>query len=166
METLLPLHIGAAFLLLLFQTYLIFYITTLFLRRLKLLKRPYNGMDYPEALVAAVVIAGILFISSADVSGLFQAAQSYTSYAPSTGKPLLLFFARSFMIVLFFGLLYIFLSFVNLRLLFYKQNAAPGLVTAILAGILALGIALIFWFACREIIDGMTPKLFNFQSLP
>ncbi|WP_300603878.1 hypothetical protein [Niabella sp.] len=163
MNTFLPAHIGFALLLMLFQTYLLFYVTLFLLRRLKLLKRPYNGMDDAELVMAATILLGVMFLSGANTPGLIQAARSYSDIYPSIGRPLLLYFARFFIIVLFFSGLYITLCFVNLRILFRRHYPDPGMAVSILVAAVTIGMALICWFTSRAIIDQMTPQFINFR---
>ncbi|MBO9592522.1 MAG: hypothetical protein J7599_06385 [Niabella sp.] len=163
MKHFLPAHIGIILLLLLFQTYILFYITLFLLRRLKMLKRPYNGMDHAELLVAAVVLLGVLFLSSANAPALFQAAQSYSDLDLSPAKHLLLYFVRSFAVILFFSGLYVMLGFVHLRLLFRRYYSTPGIATSILIATVTIGIALVCWFTCKEVLDYITPRFINFR---
>lgn len=163
MKTLLPLHITFTFWLLILQTYLLAYITILILRAMKLLKRPYSGMDYAESLPLVVVILGSLLISSADINGLFQAAKFYNYQQGLLEKSFFLFFARSFVMVLFFNLLFIATSFLNIRLLFPGHYKAPSMPVSLLLCALSIGIALVCWLTCREIIDNITPRLISFQ---
>ncbi len=163
MNHFLPTHFGIILLLLLFQTYILFYSTLFLLRRLKMMKRPYNGMDHAELLVAAVVLSGVLFLASANAPALFQAAKSYSDMDLSTGKLLLLYFIRSFTVILFFSGLYIILGFVHFRILFRKYYPSPGTAISILITIVTIGIALVCWFTCREILDYITPRFITFR---
>lgn len=163
MKTLLPLHITFTFWLLILQTYLLAYITMLALRAMKLLKQPYNGMDYAESLPLAIVMLGTLLISSADINGIFQAAKFYNYKQGVLEKTFFLFFARSFGVVLFFNLLFVAVNFLNIRLLFRGHYKAPAMPVSLLLCALSMGIALVCWLTCREIIDNITPRLIIFQ---
>ncbi|MCF3110254.1 hypothetical protein LL912_15830 [Niabella sp. CC-SYL272] len=163
MNNFLPAHMVFALLVLLFQTYILFYITLFLMRRLKMLKLPYNGMDHAELLIAVTVILGVMFLSVANAPGLFQAAGSFSDRYPSIGKPLLLYVLRFFIVILLFSSLYIVLSFVNLRVLFRRYYPEPGMTVSLLIATVTIGIALVCWFTCGAIIDQMTPQFINFR---
>jgi hypothetical protein len=163
MKILFPPYVVFAFLLLVVQTYLLIYVALLLLRRLKLLKRPYSGMDYSESLIAAILVLGVLTISSTDASEIFQATKSYGDSHARIAEPSLLAFARSFLVILFFSLLFIILNFLNIRFLFKGYIQSPSLPVSMLLCAIAIGFDLVCWFTCKEIIDNMTPRLINFQ---
>ena len=163
MKTIFPSHIVYTFILLVLQTYLLIYITLLLLRKLKLLKRPYGGMDYAESLPAAVILLGVLLISSGDVSGIFQAAKSYGDVNTTIGEPFFLFFTRSFMIILIFSVLFVVLNFLNIRFLFRGHFKEPSLSVSLILCAIILGLTVICWLSCTEVIDNMTPKIINFR---
>jgi hypothetical protein len=162
MKTLFPAHFVFTFFLLVIQTYLLIYVTLLLFRRLKLMKRPYGGMDYSESLPAAVILLGVLLISSGDVSGVYQAAKSYGGGNTFIGEPFLLFFARSFMITLIFSLLFIVLNFLNIRFLFRGHFREPSLTVSIILCAIIVGFASVCWLTCKEVIDNITPRVINF----
>jgi hypothetical protein len=162
MKTIFPAHIWVTFPILLAQTYLLIYASFLLLRRMKLLKRPYSGMDYAESVRAAVIILGVLLMSSVDAPGIFQAAKSYgDSYGPS-GNLFFLFFVRSFLVILFFSLLFIIVNYLNIRFLFRGEHSDASLAVSILFCAVAAGFAAVCWFTCKEVVDGITPRYINF----
>lgn len=163
MKTLLPGSFVYAFLLILIQTYLLVYFSLLLLRLLKLLKRPYGGMDYAEILPAALILLGVLIISVGNAPGIFQAAKFYADTGTPMTESLLLFFARSFFIVFLFNIFFIALNYLNLRFLFRAQYTEPALSVSLLLSAIAIGTSIVFWLCCKEIIDNMTPKFINFQ---
>jgi len=163
MKTIFPAYIGVAFPLLVAQTYLLIYATISLLRRMKLLKRPYSGMEYSESLYAAIIILGVLLMASADAPGIFQAAKSYSDSYTSAGGPFLLFFSRSFLVILSFSLLFIFFNFLNIRFFFREDHKEPSLSVSILFCAIAIGLAVACWVTCKEVVDNMTPKYINFQ---
>lgn len=163
MKTLFPLHTVFTFWLLIMQTYLLVYIVLLALRGMKLLKRPYSGMDYAELLPASVILLSTLLISSADASGILQAAKFYSDKYSLMKEPFILFFARSFMVVLFFNLLFIVLNFLNIRFWFRDNYNAASIPVSLLLCAISLGFAIVCWFTCREVVDNMTPRLIDFQ---
>src|SRR5688500_17499434 len=132
MKTLFPSSFVLAFILLVIQTYLLVYVTLLLLRRLKLLKKPYGGMDYAESLPAAVILFGVLIITSGDVAAIFQMAKTYVYGNSSAGEAFYLFFVRSFTIILIFCVLFIALNFLNIRYLFSGHFQTPTLAVSII----------------------------------
>lgn len=163
MKTLFPPYIVLPSLLLVVQTYLLICITLPLLRRIKLLKKPYAGMDYAETLLATILLLGVLFISSADATGLFQAARTYDNPQELIEKTTLQFFARSFLVILLMSTLFIGLNYLNMRLWFRDYYKSPGLPLSMLLSAIAVALALTGWFTCKEVIDGITPKLINLQ---
>ena len=120
-------------------------------------------MEYSETLRAAIIILGVLLMSSVDAPGIFQAAKSYSDSYASAGGPFLLFFVRSFLVILSFSLVFIFLNFLNMRFLFREDYKEPSLSVSILFCAIAIGFALVCWFTCKEVVDNMTPRYINFQ---
>src|ERR1700754_1272433 len=163
MKTLFPVYIGVTFSLLIVQTYLLVYIALSLLRRIKLLKLPYSGMEYSESLRAAIIILGVLLMSSVNAPGIFQAAKSYGDSYASAGAPFLLFFVRSFLIILSFSLVFIFLNFLNIRFLFQEDYRETSLSVSILFCAIAIGFAVACWFTCKEVVDNMTPRYITLQ---
>lgn len=162
MKTIFPVHIYIAFLLLIIQAYLLVYVTLFILQRLKLLKQPYGGMDYPELLPAVAILTCVLLISSANASAIFQAVKTYRDGNTSPGESSFLVLARSFLIILFVCLLFIVLNFLNIRFLFRGYYQAPTLPVSILLCAITTGIALTCWIVCKEITDNMTPRFINY----
>ncbi|RFM26562.1 hypothetical protein [Deminuibacter soli] len=163
MKTFLPTHIIFTFPLLIVQSYLVIYVSLLLLRRMKLLKRPYSGMNDAETLPAAFILLGVLIISSANAPALFQAVKSFGETYTSITEPFLLFYARSFLVTLFTSLLFIALNFVNLRFLFRADYPVPNLPVNLLICAIGVGFAIICWYTCREVLDNMTPQYINFR---
>jgi len=163
MKTLFPASFVFAFTLVLIQTYLLVYFALYVMQRLKLLKKPIGGMDHTELIPAAIMLLGTLIISSSDVPGIFQAAQSYSERNQAASETLAWFFARSFTIMLFFCLLYIILNYLNLRYLISGYRKEPVLTISILLSAISCGMAVVFWFSCKEIIDYTTPKFIDFR---
>lgn len=163
MNTILPGHLALTCLLSIMQIYLLVYAVLSFMRRIKLLKRPYSGMDYAESVHAAGIILGAVIISSASVPSLFQAVQYFANGTPFKTDMFLYFFARSFMAILFFSLLLTALSFLHNRFLFHDNYLNPSLPVAMILTSISLALAVVCWFACHEIIDSFTPKSISFQ---
>ena len=163
MKALFPTYVGFVLILLIVQTYLLISIALLVLRYMKLLKRPYSGMDDAESLFAAIIIAGVLALSSTDAGTILQAAKIYSDSHTLTGNLSGLFFARSFMIILLFSLLFIIINFLNIRFLFRVKHPSPSLSISILHCSIAVGFGIVCWFVCREVIYDITPRWINFQ---
>lgn len=163
MNTLFPLYIGLVSLLLIVQTFLLIYITFLFLRQMKILKQPYGGMEYSESLLAATILGGVLLISSADISGITQATKSYGEDQALFGARLLSFSGRSFLVVLLLAVLFIVSNIISIRILCRGDYQLLTLPVSMLLCAINLGFVLIFWSIGREIIDSITPRIINFQ---
>ena len=163
MKTLFPVYALLAFGLLIIQVYLLMYIALLLLRRVKILKQPYSGMDHAESFLAAIIILGVLTISSANAPGLSQAAKAYNDGQAPIVMPSFLFFTRSFLVVLAFSLVFIILNLINIRVWFRADYQTPNWPLSILLAVIAIGLSWVCWYACKEIVDDMAPKIFNFQ---
>lgn len=163
MKALFSPQIGLSFLLLIVQTYLLIYVALLLMRGAKLLKRPYSGMEYSESLLAAIILLGVVSLSATNATGLFQAVRFYSEGDFALGKASYLFFARTFMIIMFFCLTLIGLTYLNVRLLFSGSPQSPNLSINLFHSAIAVGLAIICWLTARELIDNMVPKIINFQ---
>ncbi len=96
MQSLFPPHLGLSFLLIIVQTYLLVYFSLILLRGIKLLKRPYSGMEYSESLLVAIILLGVVSLSTTNVSGLFQTVRFFSEGDFALGKASYQFFARTF----------------------------------------------------------------------
>jgi hypothetical protein len=158
MNTLFPVYTWLALGLLLLQTYLIIFIGLLLLKKIKLLKQPYSGMEFSEVLPAGMVLLCVLFISSADVPGLFQSTRVYMDSKDSPSHASFIQFTRFFLVVLFFGILYIIIRY------FFRANEKEvSLPVSILHCAIIIGFAIICWIVCKELVDRMTPQFINFR---
>jgi uncharacterized membrane protein len=163
MKTLLPPQLGLSFLLILVQTYLLVYFALMLMRGTKLLKRPYSGMEYSEALLSAIILLGVVSLSTTNVGGLFQTVRFYSEGDLMLGKASYQFFARTFMIILFFCFTFIGLIYLNRRIFFPGQLQSPSISINLLHCSIAIGLAIICWLTASELIGNMVPKIINFQ---
>src|ERR1700712_4758237 len=103
--------------LLVLQAFVFLFICTTFLKRFKLIKVPYAGMEYSHLIVAAAFLFSVLFISTADIAGLFQAFKTFENANGSVLSNTFYKFSQFFLALLFFQILFGLVSAFIIKLL-------------------------------------------------
>ena len=150
------------------QAFMFLYISLLILKRIGMLKQPYNGLEYSQAIFASVVIFSVLLINTACLSASFQTFKIYQNHSVGLVQSYLSKSAQFFFIVLLFELI---LGLITL--LFIKRSFLIGngineiregsINCALLTSCIILGFAIVLRAMASEIIDYVTPKYFNFR---
>jgi uncharacterized membrane protein len=81
MNSIFRLEILLPVLLLVLQAFILLFLCLFVLRRLKIVKTPYAGMDYSQVIIAAAFLFGVFFISTSDTGALFQAFKTFQNAA-------------------------------------------------------------------------------------
>lgn len=152
--------------LLLLQAFILLLISTSVLKKLKLLRTPYAGMEYSQIIVAATFLFGVFLISTADTSGLFQAFKTFQNAKQDLWSNTFMKFSQFFLVILFFQVIFVLASFLLCKLLLgYKntfQEIDEGNVPAsILTSVVLLCFSMVLQVAAKETIDYITPKYLN-----
>lgn len=154
--------------LLLLQSFLLLFICIFVLRRIRLLKTPYGGMEYSEVIVAAMFLFSIFFISTANIEGLFQAFKTFQNQQENVFSNTFSKFSQFFLVVLLFELLFGLVSFFIIRILLgfknsFREIQDGSIPSAILTGVLLISFALLMQFSAKEVIQYITPQYLNFR---
>jgi len=163
MKSILQFEILLPILLLIIQTLVHLFICLFVLKRIRLLKTPYAGMEYSQVIVATSILAGVFFISTADVAGLFQTFKTFQNAGSDILFNTLKNFGQltliTFLLEIAFGLT----SFLIIKLLFGFKNTLGevkegNMPASILMSIIILGFSLIFQTATKEILEYTIPQ--------
>ena len=115
-ETLLPVA------LVLLLSYFILFITIFTLRRTHIIKAPYAGMEYSQVIIAAAVIIGAFLVAISCIPPLFQSFKTYQAQRTNLYQNTIAKFAQFFLVVLFFEIIYLLVTYLNTKLFFGKNQ--------------------------------------------
>jgi hypothetical protein len=168
MNTILRFEMLIPILLLVMQSFVLLFIGLFILRRLKLLKLPYAGMEYSQLIVTASILFGVFFISTADTGGLFQTFKTFQNANSKVFSNTFYKFSQFFLVVFFFEILFGLISFFIIKLLLgfkgtLKEIEEGNIPASVLMGVIIICFAIILQHSGREVIDYITPKYLNFK---
>jgi hypothetical protein len=152
----------------LLQTMLFLFIGATILWKLGMIKRPLAGMEYSQAIMAAVTIFSVLLISTASAGPLFQTFKTMQNqgspdwrvYGAKAGELLL--------VSLFFEvLLGLIMGSMTKAFMFLRKSSQQinegSMPTAIIASALVLGMAIGLRVMTAEVLEYVTPQYINFN---
>jgi hypothetical protein len=154
--------------LLVLQTFILLFIEVAVLRRFKILKLPYAGMEYSNLIIVAILLFGVFFISTADIGALFQSFKTFQNARENIFSNTFYKFSQFFLVIFFFQILFALISFFIIRLLLGFKNSIKELEEgnipgSILMAVIILSFAIIFQFCAKEVIEYITPQYLNFR---
>jgi hypothetical protein len=153
--------------LLLVQAVVLLFIFIWVLRKLKILRTPFAGMEYSQVMVAAAFLFGAFFIATADSSSLFQTFKTLQNAGQKTSSGLTKF-NQFFLVIVFFEALLTLISFFASKLLLGLKNTAKeieegNIPVSILLSVIIVGFAIILQVCAKEIIEYITPHYINIR---
>ena len=161
LQTLLPIG------LLVLQTYLFVFLTITILRRTKILKSPYAGMEYGEVVLAASLLFGVVFISTADGDSLFQAFKIYQNRGVSVWSDTFIKFSQFFLLILCVIVVFLVLVYLNMKLI-RGRNDIPdrgylSLPVGLLMAAVVIAFSIVFRICANQLAQLVTPQYLNFN---
>lgn len=168
MRTILRFDILLPIGLLLLQALLLLFICVVVLRRIKLLKSPYSGIEYSEATLASMFLFSVFFISTANIEGMFQAFKTFQNQGQNVFSNTFSKFSQFFLVILLFEILFGIVSVFVVKLVLgfknsLKQIEEGNIPSAIITGVIAISFALVLQFAAKEVVGYITPQYLNFR---
>ena len=161
-ELLLPI------LLLLVQAFILVYISMVVLKKLKVLKAPYGGMEYSQVILASSFIFSVMFISTASITGVFQSFKLFQNAGGSLVANIISKFSQFFLIIVFFELLFTLVFLLVSRFLIvgkktYIEVEGGNVPVSILLAIVTLAFGIVLRYSAVEIIEYITPQYIYFR---
>lgn len=154
---------------LLLQSLLLMYACIFILRRWGLIRMPVAGMEYSQALLAAVLLTCLLALSACTVSVCYDTAQAYSGQPGSFISRCVLRYSLYLLVVLagcflLLGLTWLVLRIVLGRGLPADETVAEGnLPMAILVSGIVLGLALAIGRLMTVVLEDMAPHFVVFN---
>jgi sterol desaturase/sphingolipid hydroxylase (fatty acid hydroxylase superfamily) len=150
------------------QALLLLFSCITLLRKFRLLKLPYAGMEYSEIAFACFLLFSVFFISTANIEGLFQAYKTFENQQEQVFSNTFYKFSQFFLVILLFEFLFVFIAFAVTKVLLgfkntYKEIQEGNLPSAIIIGVIFLGFAIILQYSAKQIIEYITPQYLNFR---
>ena len=154
--------------LLVLQTLILIFLSFNVLKRFKILRTSYSGMEYSQLIVAVAILFGVLFISMSDIAALFQSFKTYQNTKENIFSGTFLKFSQFFMLVLFFEILFGLLCAFIIKLLLGFKNSLKeieegNLPAAILMSVIIIGMSMVLQLCAKEIIGYIIPQYLNFR---
>ncbi len=165
-ETFYPVH-WLPFVWVLVQSCLFLSIVLFFLRRTKALISPVAGMEYGHVAIAGSLLLGAIFISTGEISSIFQAAKTLQYNGDQVLKNTLLKFTEYFLVgVLSIGV-FLIAGFCNQLFVFKTKTDDDGndgnIVLGTLIDCINTGFAIVLWSWLKELSERITPTFVNFR---
>jgi len=143
--------------LLVLQTMILIFLSFSVLKRLKILKVPFSGLEYSQVTVASAILLGILLISMADIAALFQSFKTYQNTKANIFSGTFLKFSQFFMLILFFEILFALLCAFVIKLVLGFKNSIKeieegNLPAAILMSVILICTSMILQLCAKDLI--------------
>ncbi len=154
--------------LLVLQSIILLFLSFTILKRRKILKAPYSGMEYSQLIVVSSFLFGVFFISTGDISGLFQSFKTFQNAKLNVFSDTFLKFSQFFLVIIFFEILFALLCAFAVKLLLGLKNTVKELEdgdipAAVLIAIIVVSFSIVLQYCSKEVIDYITPKYINFR---
>lgn len=150
------------------QLFIIIFLVLMLLRKLKILRLPFGGVEYGEAIFVSSIILASFLIAIADIDAIFQAYKNLDNRGEELLKPLLVK-AGQFSIVVLFFILLLGLVVYLFYLLFGKLNKTSekpineNIPLCILLAVVTIAFGLAFHAMVKDIIELLIPRYLNFR---
>jgi len=150
------------------QLFVVIFLVVVLLRKLKILRLPFAGVEYGEAIFVSSIVLASSLIAIADIGAVFQAYKNLDNRGEPLLKPLLVKSGQFSIVVLFFILLLglvVYLFYVLFRKL-NKSSEKPvneNIPFCILLAVVAIAFGLTFQAMTKEIIEPLIPRYLNFR---
>ena len=167
MNTIIQPQIIVPIFLLLLQAGILLFVTISILRSLGILKTPYAGIDYSYAITAAAYIGGAIFISTAQISALFQSYKVFHNQGVDIISNIFHKFSQFFLVIVFFEIIY-FLVFLFSSKVFtgtkkLKDVLEANIPLSALIAVSTIGFSVICWSIACELINSMIPDFITIR---
>jgi len=161
-----PVH-WLPFIWILFHAYLLLSMAFFFLRKTKVLVYPVAGMEYGNVAVAASILLCVLFLATAPIPAIFQAAKTLQYNGDHILKNTFLQFTEYFIVSVLAAGIFVIVAIYNQRFLFRTKgdsNTNDGNTAwGILVASVNIGFAIVLWFWLKELSERITPEFVNFR---
>jgi hypothetical protein len=154
--------------LLVFQAFIFFLGGIYFLKKIRLLKSPYAGMEYSQVIVSAAFLFSVIFIGTASNVGLFHAYKAFQNIGAGMFGNLFSKFSQFFFIVVFFEILFVMLFLICARVVFgfgklKKELENGNLPGAIIVASATICFAITMQFCAKEAIVSAMPQFIDIR---
>lgn len=153
---------------LLLQSFLVLFICVTVLRRFKIIKLPFGGVEYSEAIFACSIVVAAFLVSTASVPALFQAFKVFQNQDAAIFPALSAKAGQFFLVVLFFELLLLLVSFLLSSVFSWMGSgtteiAAGNIPVSLVTSAMVIGFAIVLKKMAAEMIEYIVPHYLNFR---
>lgn len=155
-------------LLVLFQAILLFFIWFWVLRKARIIRVPFGGMEYSQLVLAGSILFGASIISVSDVGPVFQSYKAYQSAGVPLLKNTFSKFCQLLLVVLMVEFLFAIASFFVIRLFSRTGNAIKeiedgNISLSVFIAILVICLGIILFMISSEVLHYLVPQYINYN---
>lgn len=153
---------------LLFQFIIVLFFAIAILRRINVIKLPFGGVEYSQAIFACSILFAVLFIVTAEVPAIFQSFKALQNQSTRIGEPLAAKAGQFFTVIMFFELLLAGLIFLYSKIFIWlgkgvKEVESGNVPVSLIMSTLIIGSSLVLKIMAEEIIQYIVPHYLNFR---
>ena len=153
---------------LLIQAFILLAICIYVLRKMGVISLPLGGMEYSQAIFAAVCLISLFFIFTSIISATFQACATYNAQNLPVLKSLVGKSGQFFLVLLLFEALLGAIVFLATRVLlgignFMEELNNGNIPFSIFAAAITIGFSIMLQHMSKEAIELITPRYLNFR---
>jgi hypothetical protein len=150
------------------QALILLFLIISVLRKLQILKSPIEGMEYGSLILCAGFVFGVLLISTADSSAIFEAYKAYKAAGVPIFSNLFSKFGQYFIVEFFFFGLFMFLSLFIIKPLLglkkpFKEIQEGNMAAAILSAVIIVSISIVLLVSTKEVLELIIPRYINYR---
>ncbi|MEI9910466.1 MAG: hypothetical protein WDO71_12845 [Bacteroidota bacterium] len=147
---------------------IILFLSVLMLRRLKMIKLPFGGVEYSQVIFVCSTLFGVLFIATAEVPAIFQTFKTLQNQSTGITQPLAAKSAQFFVVILFFEMLLVGLVFLCSKVFSWLEKGVKeiengNLPFSLFTSTIIIGFSIVLKIMAAEIIEYITPHYLNFR---
>lgn len=152
----------------LIQVFLLLFICLSVLRKIKIIKMPYAGMEYSQAIFAGTILFAVLFLSTAGIPSIFQSFKTYQNQEIQLLRPIFSKSGQVLLVILFFQILLGALIYLASKVLFgmgkgLQEIEEGNIPFSIFISVMVLGFSIVLQFMAKEMMEYITPHFLDFR---
>ena len=168
MNTILNVEILIPIGLLLLQTGIILLIWISILKKIGIIKKPFDGLEYSHAIFTSVFILSVLLVATSSAPAMFQTFKTYQSQNGNLWQLYLYKSSQFFLIILFFEVLLGLVLILFTRTFFAPGNGIKDIVegsipSALITSSIVIGFSIALRIMSSEVVEYLRPQYLNFR---
>lgn len=152
----------------LIQLFIFLFICLYLFRKFKVIKLPYAGMEYSQAIFAGAILFAVFFVSTALIPAIFQSFKTYQNQPINLLPPMFGKSGQLLLIILFFEILLGVLIYLVSKVLFgidkgLKEIEEGNIPFSIFISVIIIGCSIVLHLMAKEMMEYITPRYLDFR---